>query len=371
MEELRQWLPVSEHAGVIAGGEHSFLHLETGEVYACGSNYRGQLGLGDTRDRRTWQRVAVPGAVRAVVLGRENSFLLLETGEVYACGATKHGQSGPRHTHSQDISCDWQRVAVPGAVRAVVTGGLRSFIHLETGEVYACGSHHYGQLGLGDIQSRNTSADWQRVPVPGTVRAIVAGGRHSLLQLETGEVYVCGDNADGQLGLGGTQNRNDWQRVVVPGIVRTIAAGWDHSLLSMESGEVYACGRNRCGELGLGNSQNRTASRKWQRIPVPGPVRTVVAGARHSFLSLETGEVYACGDDDFGQLGLEGNQERDTSRNWQPVTILGAVRTVVAGNYHSLLQLETGEVYACGLNQSGQLGLGDYQEWSTWQLTGP
>jgi alpha-tubulin suppressor-like RCC1 family protein len=55
MEELRQWLPLAEMVVVIAGEDHSFLALETGEVYACGANWDGQLGLGDNRDRKTWQ----------------------------------------------------------------------------------------------------------------------------------------------------------------------------------------------------------------------------------------------------------------------------------------------------------------------------
>jgi alpha-tubulin suppressor-like RCC1 family protein len=361
MEELRRWLPVTERALVVAGGDHSFLHLETGVVYACGANQLGQLGLGDDQYRSRWQQVAVPGMVRAVVAGECHSFLLLETGEVYACGYNGDGQLGLEDSR---IRYTWHLVPVPGAVRRMVVGGYHSFLSLETGEWYVCGFNDYGQLGLGSGQDQSTSAKWQRVPE--MIRTVAGGGYHSLLLLETGEVYACGFNQHGQLGLGDTQNRSAWQQVPMPftrGTVRLVAAGGKQSFLLLETGDLYACGSNQYGQLGLGDTQNRSA---WQRVVTPGAVRTVAAGKFHSALLLETGEVYSCGSNHAGQLGLGDNQDRN---RWQRVTAPGVVRAVALGEIHSLLQLETGEVYACGANYSGQLGLGDRLDRNTWQLS--
>jgi alpha-tubulin suppressor-like RCC1 family protein len=231
MEELHQWLSSAVANVVVAGGEHSFLLLETGEVYASGSNDHGQLGLGDTQNRHAWQRVAVPGLVRTVVAGGKHSFLHLVTGEVYACGHNLHGQLGLGGNQDRN---GWRRVVVPfrrGSLRAVVAGGLHSFLSLETGEVYACGYNYLGQLGLGDAQNRGPSCKWQQVAVPGVVRMMAAGCFHSLL-LETGEVYSCGfNNNSGQLGLGDFRNRSSFckgERAAVPftrGVVRTVVAG--------------------------------------------------------------------------------------------------------------------------------------------------
>jgi alpha-tubulin suppressor-like RCC1 family protein len=79
MEELRQWLSLGNSATVVAGAQHSFYLSKSGEVYACGTNYHGQLGLGDNQNRNPWQRVAVPGRVRKVVATWYRSFLLLES----------------------------------------------------------------------------------------------------------------------------------------------------------------------------------------------------------------------------------------------------------------------------------------------------
>jgi alpha-tubulin suppressor-like RCC1 family protein len=94
----------------------------------------------------------------------------------------------------------------------------------------------------------------------------VAGGYHSFLLLEGGELYACGDNTHGQLGLGDTANRNSWQRVALPGPVRTIVAGAYHSFLQLATGEVYGCGHNGRGQLGLGDNRNRY---QWRPLEVP------------------------------------------------------------------------------------------------------
>jgi alpha-tubulin suppressor-like RCC1 family protein len=162
-------------------------------------------------------------------------------------------------------------VAVPtrGVVRSVVAGALHSLLLLESGEVYGCGWNLQGQLGLGGVQSVSS---WYRLAVPGTVREVVAGGYHSFLLLETGEVYACGDNLRGQLGLGDARTgRTTWQRVPVSGVVRTVAAGGESSFLQLATGEVYACGANNHGQLGLGNNRNYNS---WRRVVVPGVVRT-------------------------------------------------------------------------------------------------
>jgi alpha-tubulin suppressor-like RCC1 family protein len=53
-------------------------------------------------------------------------------------------------------------------------------------------------LGLGDKKIRLTPA---KLPGLTGVKAIAAGGAHSLALTESGEMYAWGSNDDGQLGL--------------------------------------------------------------------------------------------------------------------------------------------------------------------------
>jgi len=81
----------------------------------------------------------------------------------------------------------------------------------------------------------------------------------------------------------------------------------------------------------------------------------MAAGDHHSLALLETGECWAWGDNQYGQLGDGG-----TSKQSRPVKvqIVGKVVAVAAGAWHSLALLETGECWAWGYNQYGQLGNG-------------
>ena len=57
------------------------------------------------------------------------------------------------------------------------------------------------------------------------IRAIAAGCSHSLLLTETGELFGCGFNEYGQLGLGHTQNQANWVPLSDKTYIRAIAAG--------------------------------------------------------------------------------------------------------------------------------------------------
>ena len=82
----------------------------------------------------------------------------------------------------------------------------------------------------------------------------------------------------------------------------------------------------------------------------------VVIGFRYSFFVTATGEVYASGYNDYGQLGLGDTSNRQT---FTLVPLAERVIAVATGSGHSLLLTASGEVYASGLNVDGQLGLGD------------
>jgi alpha-tubulin suppressor-like RCC1 family protein len=184
-------------------------------------------------------------------------------------------------------------------VKAIAAGGFHSLALTESGEVYAWGWNEYGQLGLGDTEDRLTPTKVEGLP---RVKAVAAGYDHFLALTESGEVYACGDNVYGQLGLGDTENRLTPTKVEGLPKVKAIAAGGispvqsivvaSHSLALTESGEVYAWGYNADGQLGLGDTEDRLTPTKVEGLP---KVKAVAAGYDHSLALTESGEVYAWG----------------------------------------------------------------------------
>jgi len=375
---------------VAAGVTHSLVLTEDGEVYAFGSNEGGQLGLGDDVDRNTPTLIQGLENVVAVAAGGLHSLALTAKGEVYAFGWNEYGQLGlgdnvDRYTPT--------RVEGLRNVVAVAAGGSHSLVVTKKGEIFAFGGGSRGQLGLGDNADRNTPT---RIESLAGVKAVAAGFAHNLVLLENGELYAFGWGEQGQLGIWGAalsdlqdadaarSAREAWMAEVdgkrayrnapvrIEGLagVRAIAAGGVHSLVLLENGDVYSFGRNEQGQLG----QTQGVYGPNESCPVPlkiggmapegggnfvalPPVRAVAAGPFHTLLLLEDGTVLSCGQNK-GQLGLV-ELYYDVEPFLQRAYIEGRSKAVAAGWAHSLVLKEGGDIYAFGVNELGQLGLGD------------
>ncbi|MEQ2177267.1 hypothetical protein GOODEAATRI_001916 [Goodea atripinnis] len=99
--------------------------------------------------------------------------------------------------------------------------------------LYAWGANSYGQLGQSHVEDQcvpwlsDGSALQDR-----TARAVGGGGGHSVVLTGSGEVFVCGQNHKGQLGLG--HNTDVLTLHLCPVLnhkVANVACGWDFTLL--------------------------------------------------------------------------------------------------------------------------------------------
>ena len=124
-----------------------------------------------------------------------------------------------------------------------------------------------------------------------------------------------------------------------------------HSMFILQDGTVKACGQNNYGQLGLGDTDNRTFP---VDLSIEG-VRRIACGNSHTMFIMQDGTVKACGNNSYGQLGLG-----DTNNRTSPVDLsIEGVKQIVCGNTHTVFILQDGTVKAYGQNDSGQLGLGD------------
>lgn len=82
--------------------------------------------------------------------------------------------------------------------------------------------------------------------------------------------------------------------------------------------------------------------------------------AAHSVLITEEGKALTFGRNSHGQLGLDSTTTRDKP---SPVPALENMNVIGAacGRNHTLFLTDTGTVYACGDNRSGQCGVGNLQ----------
>lgn len=80
----------------------------------------------------------------------------------------------------------------------------------------------------------------------------------------------------------------------------------------------------------------------------------------HSVLITEEGKPMTYGRNQFGQLGIDNTVTQDKPMlvsSMQDMNIISAA----CGRNHTLFLTDTGTVYACGDNRSGQCGVGNLQ----------
>ena len=320
---------------VAAGDDHSLVLLHNGDVYSFGQNQWadtacGYLGHGDKEDRNIPTRIEGIGRAKAIGAGRYTSYIILENGDLFSFGRNTSGELGVG-----DYDYRLVPTRVEGISNAVKVDGGQShtLVLLENGDVYGFGATNY-MLGIwpekGDTGSRFNTP--QQVPLPGPARDIAAGGLHSLVLLDNGDVYSFGNGLRGQLGHAEAKNIGIPTKIEGLGPAKAVAAGSDYSMVLLENRDLYSFGYNNLGQLGLGDRENRNQP---TRVDALSGVSMMDAGYRHALVVLENGDVYTFGEGLSGKLG-HGNTETKTTPTLVE-TLAGNNALAVAGGFHHSL----------------------------------
>ena len=133
-----------------------------------------------------------------------------------------------------------------------------------------------------------------------------------------------------------------------------------------DGNELFAFGDNKYGQLGLGeNLECAHVSRNKPTLLMRDPtICKIVCGGYHTFIIKTNGELFAFGKNHSGQLGLGDGINRNKS------TLLmkdPSIRKIVCGVDHTFILKSSldppcngqYDVFAFGANYWGQLGLGD------------
>ncbi|KAL0212424.1 hypothetical protein RCL1_006050 [Eukaryota sp. TZLM3-RCL] len=280
--------------------------------------------------------------------GLHHSATVLADGTVKTWGSGHSGRLGHGSTLNQ-----LRPKTVDGITDAVSVfcGWYHTLVLRSNGLVLAFGSNSYGCLGDGTTTSMNSPVN---VVDLYDVIAISAGCWHSLALRSDGKVLSWGYNDYSQLGRTTTTDSPNTRPGLVPDLINvvTISTGSYHSLAVRSVGSVASWGYGAYGRLGNGGTAN-----SYQSIQNCGSFSSAVnvsAGDAHSLILLEGGDLWATGGNGIGQLGLG-----DTTQRSSPVRIDGFKFAVVAaGDYSSVGILTNGNVVVWGRNDYSQLGDG-------------
>src|ERR1035437_2364939 len=314
----------------------------SGNAWAWGEGYFGQLGNGSTTASSTPVAVSMPAGVTfsAVSADGQHSLALDSSGHAWAWGNNLDGELGNGGATAR--SSTPVTVTMPAGVTfsAVAAGSGDSLALDSSGHAWAWGGGWYGELGNGSTTNSSTPVAVS-MPAGVTFSAVSAGGGNSLALDSSGHAWAWGYNGSGQLGNGSPNTTNSSTPVAVSmpaGVTfSAVAAGGDQSLALDSSGHAWAWGSD--------NSSTPMA------VTMPAGV---------TFIAAAPGGGQCLALDSSGHAWAWGSNSSTPVAVTMPAGV--TFRAVAAAASYSLALDSSGHAWAWG---SGPLGNGSTTDSST------
>lgn len=362
---------------------HLIKLLKNGKIMTCGNNDSGQLGLGPNKSfqtiRKNFKLVKDIKNIKLVSAGRSHTIVLAKNKKLFGCGRNLCGQLGLNNTEDIDKfkKIDWDKnlsIKYNSKIKNIFCGLEYTVLLLNSGKIMVCGINTHGQLGINN--NKNCETRFVQIKDIEPVHKVFCQNMNTILLLQNGQAMISG-------GIDGINTREifhknkfeklkDFENNPICNIAN-IFPSEIYVFLLLKSGEIMSSGNNEYGQLGQGNTDFNGSKYKFvmdhNRKNITGVKNIFILGSS-VFLLFEEGKIMACGDNSYGKLGVGDTQ---CKINFQFVcdkkgNELRDIISVHGGYGHTVLLLKTGEIMVSGKNAHGQLGLGDNDDRSQFEL---
>ncbi|MFW5803022.1 MAG: InlB B-repeat-containing protein, partial [Verrucomicrobiota bacterium] len=179
------------------------------------------------------------------------------------------------------------------------------------------------------------------------VVAIAEGPNTRFAVTRDGDLYAWGENTYGQLGVGDTLPAHESPQLVkITRGFRRIACGLDpmhaFTLALLDDQTVASWGDNTKRQLARIHD-GATPAIEPGAIPGLSGIIKLAAGSGHGLALDEDGDLYAWGDNTFGQLGTGNFDDADT-----PILVASGIADIAAGPLYTLVRRDNGAFAWCG-----------------------
>ena len=380
-----------DYTGIWSGGRYKFANYiteATGTLGGATHSYAANTGTWDM-GKTGW------------TTGNHSSAIVYNRGrlECSTWGSNSEGQTG-KYNHGDYV---WEtngyakngqglggftmsdNVVFSDAIQVINLYSHTMILHAD-GSVYVTGHGDEGQ----QVDSFNVDRNYfHKVPIPsgaGRCRYIASSSQSStetaatiMLLMEDGDLYAWGYNVNGGMGDGTVANKNTITYIdAFNKNVKSISCSggnYNHCVVLTNDNRIFTWGYNGYGQCGQGN--NTAIKRTPTEISVSGqtPVKAIATGAGsygNTHVLMASGRVYACGTNNYGQLGL-GNTTTTIYTLTQVAGGLGTddnkhVIDVFPRGYYPenvFFLTEDGSLYATGQNSVGVQGRGNTTQTTT------
>lgn len=305
-------------------------------LYVAGENYFLPGGI----PMEVMVPTAVPNTTGIIEAhgGRDRSCYVKSDGTAYMVGYEFNDEGDAFEGNVNTIPM--QGIA---EIRSYGSGGV---IRATGGDVYVIGSNQSFQLGEPSEDIYLYLSVPEKIEALSNIKQVISGYLHSLAIDNAGDLYECGH-------IDPWTTKTTWQKT--SGISNIVMGDCcEHSLMVISDGTVMGSGNNEDYQLGTDEYSYYT---EFFTIPgVSGAVQ-VSTGETHSLILLGNGTVLVSGDNSYGQIGLGSSSPGADA--FVPIPGVSGIKSISAGDSHSLLLREDGKVLVMGGNFCNELGLGE------------
>lgn len=334
------------------GKYHTVCVSDEGVVHSFGYNHQGQLGIGRKVVSIPTVVASLPTITR-VSCGILFTICLDDNGKLWSFGDNTQGQLGLPESDNYVYTPELVKDIPP--IISVVCGGRHTLCISENEDLWTFGSNSEGQaFSTGTLNIKKPQKTGYT-----NVIDICAGTEHSFIKNGSDKIFGSGSNSDGQLGLGNIRRTSGTDILETnPNIfnISSFCCGSYHSVFLSDSGEVFLTGENRRGQLGSINAGSSRTFFQLKGLPVIDNIR---CSGYCTMCIDENGEIWVFGENSNCQLGIFSTTNNITT----PVKIsdLCHVNNISFGfGSHTIVKesSEESDVFAFGDNSYGQLGVG-------------
>lgn len=325
--------------GAGTSGEQTLIKTPDNRLLVTGFNTSGQLGIGNKITSLIFNEISgLVGNVKDIVSSMDNvSFILTDVGNLYGVGNPN--------------ARTWGSLGTPGGttfellmtgVSKVANFSNNTFVLKEDGTLWGAGVDSYYQV----TSAVSGKTVFTQIPITDVVD-IALGLYQGLAVKSDGTLWGCGNNGNGALAELANTVYDFTQMALPSGKLAAKVYGNNYStIVVMTDGTVWGTGNYGYGDLGFGNNTKVTVLTQMGAAFGYAAIKKFATGLSHTVMLLENGDVYTCGIGNDGRLGNGG-----TGRSYNYIKVASGVKDIGANQKATFLVKEDNTLWGCGNKQ--------------------